>query len=122
MRRAPARTFRELIVWQKAHQFVLDIYKLAKAFPRDELYGLTSQLKRAAVSIPANIAEGFKKRGRADKARFLNIAHGSLEECRYYLILAQDLGFGDTQQLSEHLEEVSRLLTSYTRAVLDSQS
>jgi four helix bundle protein len=82
------------------------------------LYGLTSQLRRAAVSIPANIAEGFKKTGQPDKARFMNIAHGSLEECRYYLILISDLGYGDTQQLNQTLEEVSRLLTSYTKAVV----
>ena len=122
MSRPPAKNFQELIVWQKAHGFVLGVYKFSKGFPRDEVYGLTSQFKRAAVSIPANIAEGFKKKGQLDKARFLNIAHGSLEECRYYLILARDLGFGDTQQLTQQLEEVSRLLTSYTQAVLASDS
>ena len=116
--RAPAQTFRVLIVWQKAHQFVLGAYKLSQSFPRDEIYALTSQFRRAAVSIAANIAEGFKKRGEADKARFLNIAHGSLEECRYYLILIADLGYADTSQLNEQLEEVSKLLTSYTNAVL----
>lgn len=118
----PARTFRDLIVWQKAHRFVLGVYELTKSFPRDELYGITSQLKRAAVSIPANIAEGFKKRGQQDTARFLNIAQGSLEECRYYLILAQDLGFGDADELMQGLEEVSRLLTGYTNAVLSRKS
>ncbi len=116
--RAPAQTFRDLIVWQKAHQFVLDAYKVSKTFPREEIYGLTSQFRRAAVSIAANIAEGFKKRGQQDKARFLNIAHGSLEECRYYLILIADLGYADTTQLNEQIEEVSRLLTSYTNAVM----
>lgn len=116
--RAPAQTFRDLIVWQKAHQFVLDAYKLSKSFPREEIYCLTSQFRRAAISIAANIAEGFKKRGQADKGRFLNIAHGSLEECRYYLILISDLGYGDTMDLTKQLEEVSRLLTSYTNAVL----
>jgi four helix bundle protein len=78
--RAPARTFQDLLVWQKAHRFVLDVYRLTEAFPKHELYGLTSQLRRAAVSIPANIAEGFKKKGLADKARFMNTAQGSLEE------------------------------------------
>jgi four helix bundle protein len=91
-----AQTFRDLIVWQKAHEFVLSVYGMTKAFPQNELYGLTSQMRRAAVSIPANIAEGFKKRGRADKARFLNIAQGSIEECRYYLILSMDLQYADT--------------------------
>ena len=74
--RAPARTFRDLIVWQKAHYFVLDVYKLSQTFPRDEIYGLTSQFRRAAVSIAANIAEGFKRRGQQDTARFLNSLTG----------------------------------------------
>ncbi len=116
--RAPAQTFRDLVVWQRAHEFVLSAYKLSQRFPREEIYVLTSQFRRAAVSIAANIAEGFKKRGDADKARFLNIAHGSLEECRYYLILIKDLGYGETSQLNEQLEQVSKLLTSYTNAVL----
>src|SRR5882757_3443946 len=104
-RRAPAKSFEQLIAWQKAHQFVLATYRFTDNFPRTEIYGLTSQLRRAAVSIPANIAEGFKKRGRADKVRFFNIAQGSLEECRYYLILAKDLNYGDTTQLQPMLEE-----------------
>jgi four helix bundle protein len=119
-RLAPAKSFEQLIVWQKAHQFVLGIYRLTDNFPRTEIYGLTSQLRRAAVSIPANIAEGFKKRGRADKVRFLNIAQGSLEECRYYLILAKDLNYGDTAQLQPKLEEVSKLLEAYAAKILAS--
>ena len=78
--RAPARTFQDLIVWQKAHRFVLEVYRLTDRFPKTEVYGLTSQFRRAAVSVPANIAEGFKKRGQADKARFMNTGQGSLEE------------------------------------------
>jgi four helix bundle protein len=93
------------------------VYRISKNFPREEIYGLTSQFRRAAVSIPANIAEGFKKRGDMDKARFMNIAQGSLEECRYYLILTDDLGYGDTHQLMQQLEEVSKLLTSYAAAI-----
>ncbi len=120
MSRLPAKNFQELVVWRKAHGFVLDAYALSRNFPREELYGLTSQLRRAAVSVPANIAEGFRKKGQSDKARFFNIAQGSLEECRYYLILARDLKYGDTQELMQRLEEVSRLLTSYSRAVLSS--
>jgi len=115
--RAPARTFEDLIVWQKAHAWVLAIYRHSDAFPAKETYGLTSQLRRAAVSIPANIAEGFKKMGVADKKRFMNISQGSLEECRYYLILARDLGYGDSRQLMSQLEEVSRLLDAYARAI-----
>ena len=80
--RAPAKTFEDLVVWQKAHQFVLAVYRLSRTFPRSETYGLSSQFRRAAVSVAANIAEGFRKRGNADKIRFLNIAQGSLEESR----------------------------------------
>ena len=118
---APAKSFEQLIVWQKAHQLVLGIYRLTDSFPRHEIYGLTSQLRRAAVSTPANIAEGFKKRGRADKARFLNIAQASLEECRYYLILAKDLNYGDTTRLQPQLEEVSKLLGAYAAKILASE-
>jgi four helix bundle protein len=119
-RLAPAKSFEQLIVWQKAHQFVLGVYRFTDNFPRSEIYGLTSQLRRAAVSIPANIAEGFKKRGRADKVRFLNIAQGSLEECRYYLILAKDLNYGETAKLHSQLEEVSKLLGAYSAKILAS--
>jgi four helix bundle protein len=76
----------DLIVWQKAHQLVLAIYKATKTFPKDEMYGIVSQIRRAAVSVPANISEGFRRRTKADKQRFLTIAHGSLEETRYFLI------------------------------------
>ena len=81
-----------------------------------------SQLRSAAVSIAANIVEGFRKRGRADKVRFMNTAEGSLEECRYYLILAQDLGYGETKNLMAMLEEVSRLLNAYSKAIQSSDS
>jgi four helix bundle protein len=120
IQRAPAKSFLQLIVWQKAHQFVLGVYRFTDVFPRAEIYGLTSQLRRAAVSIPANIAEGFKKRGRADKVRFLNIAQGSLEECRYYLILANDLNYGDISNLQPQLEETSKLLATYVAKILAS--
>lgn len=110
---SPSKTFEDLIVWQKAHQFVLSAYKLSRHFPTEERYGLTSQLRRAAVSIPANIAEGFKKTGKTDKLRFYNIAQGSLEECRYYLRLAADLEYGENPQLKAALVEVSRMLDAY---------
>jgi four helix bundle protein len=118
--RPPAKSFEDLIVWQKAHQFVLAIYRFSESFPKSELYGLTSQLRRAAVSVPANIAEGFKKKGKPDKARFMNISEGSLEECRYYLILAKDLNFGSSLELTTLLEEVSKLLQAYITAILAS--
>ena len=82
--RASARTFRDLIVWQKAHEFVLGGYRFTDSFPKHELYGLSVQMRRAAVSIPANIAEGFRKRGKPDKARFMNVAEGSIEESRFF--------------------------------------
>jgi four helix bundle protein len=116
--RQPANTCQDLIVWQKAHEFVLSVYRITGRFPKTEIYGLTSQLRRSAVSIPANIAEAFKKRGRADKGRFLNIAQGSLEESRYYLLLTQDLGYYDCSQALEKIEEVSKLLSAYCCTIL----
>jgi four helix bundle protein len=116
--RQKARTFRDLMVWRKAHEFVLEVYRLTSTFPKTEIYGLAQQIRRAAVSIPANIAEGFTRRGKTDKARFMNIAESSLEESRYYLILAQDLGYGQTDLLMNSIEEVSRLLNAYARAIL----
>jgi four helix bundle protein len=120
--RPAARTFRDLVVWQKAHQFVLAVYALTAQFPKSENYGLSLQMRKAAVSIPANIAEGLRRRGKADKVRFLNTSEASLEESRYYLILSQDLRYGETATLLNSLEEVSRLLNSYSKAILDSSS
>ena len=122
MEREASAKFEDLIVWQKAHQFVLSIYQYTAAFPKSEIYGLTSQFRRAAVSIPANIAEGFKKKSKPDKARFYNIAQGSLEECRYYLILANDLEFGNNSEMRQELEEVSKLLQAYMSSMLASDS
>ena len=113
----PAANFQQLGVWQKAHSTVLAVYQATGRFPRKELFGLTSQLRRAAVSVPANIAEGFVKRGRADKLRFYNIAQGSLEEVRYYLILAHDLGYRDSTDLLARVDEVSRMLDRYCRTI-----
>ena len=121
-RRRPAATFRDLIVWQKAHEYVLAVYEFTKTFPRHETFGLSSQMRRAAVSVAANIVEGFRKRGRADKVRFMNVSEGSVEESRYYLILAQDLGYGDTTKLMALLEEVSRILNAYSKAILTPDS
>jgi four helix bundle protein len=120
--RPAARTFRDLVVWQKAHQFVLAVYAFTATFPKSETYGLSVQMRKAAVSIPANIAEGFRRRGKADKVRFLNTSEASLEESRYYLILSEDLGYGKTGNLLDFLEEVSRLLNPYSKAILDSSS
>ena len=119
--RAPARTFQDLVVC-KAHELVLAVYSFTATFPKQETYGLALQMRRAAVSVPANIAEGFRRRGKADKARYMNMAEASLEESRYYLILAQDLGYGDTTSFKTSLEEVSRLLNAYASAILASDS
>jgi four helix bundle protein len=107
-----AKSFTDLFVWQKSHQFVQKIYLLTEQFPKTEQYGLTSQLRRAAVSIPANIAEGFGRNTLKDKLRFLTISKGSLEECRYYLILANDIEYARTEDILEQLEELSKILSS----------
>ena len=112
-----SKTFEDVEVWQKAHRFVLEVYRLTENFPKHEVFGLTSQLRRAAVSVPANFAEGFKKTSLADKLRFYNIAQGSLEECRYYLILVRDLDYGDVSQLKVDLEGISKMLDGYMRAI-----
>ncbi len=122
MEKACAKSFQDLIAWQKPHQFVLSIYRFSEDFPKKETYGLTSQIRRAGISIPANIAEGFKKRTKGDKVRFMNIAQGSIEECRYYLILVKDLGYGDNLKLLAHLEEVSKMLHKYSSSILRSDS
>jgi four helix bundle protein len=121
-RRPPAKSFQDLLVWRKAHELVLAVYTLTAAFPKPETYGLSLQIRRSAVSVPANIAEGFRRRSRPEKARFLNMAESSLEETRYFLILARDLGYSDTALLMTALEEVSRLLNAYTTAILTSSS
>ncbi|MFN2498014.1 MAG: four helix bundle protein [Pyrinomonadaceae bacterium] len=112
-----SKKFEDVEVWRKAHAWVLSVYRFTEVFPKHELFGLTSQLRRAAVSVPANFAEGFKKRGLADKIRIYNIAQGSLEECRYYLILARDLQYGNSDSLMYSLEEISKMLESYSRAI-----
>ena len=115
-----SNSFEDLIVWQKLHQFVLRVYSVSATFPKSEVYGLTSQYRRAAVSIAANIAEGYKRTGTADKLRFMNITQASLEECRYYIILAKDLKYTtneDSQDLRRKIEEVSKLLYSYAKAM-----
>jgi len=105
------RHFRQLKVWQEAHKLVLMVYQVTKEFPSDERFGLVSQMRRAAISVPANIAEGFKRRGIQDKIRFYNIAEGSLEELKYFLILSKDLGYiSSNDDLMAQSEAVGRLL------------
>lgn len=114
--------FQNIGAWQKAHEFVLLVYRATKAYPDFEKFGLCSQFQRAAVSIPANIAEGYKKLSRADKLRFYNIAQGSLEECRYYIFLSKELGYIDDvnyKVLGNTIEETSKLLNAYCKGVID---
>ena len=108
-----SQSFRDVIVWQKAHAFALAIYRCTESFPKHELFALTSQLRRAAASVPSNFVEGFRKRTKPDKLRFYNIAQASADECLYQLILAHDLHYSDTTALQADLEEVSRLLQGY---------
>lgn len=111
--------FTQLRVWEKAHQAVLSTYRLTVRFPVDERYGLTSQMRRAAVSIPANIAEGFGRRRGADRARFYEIARGSAEELKYYLILSRDLGYSsDVTRLEASLDEVCAMIYSLKERML----
>ena len=116
------KRFQDLVAWQKAHAFVLAVYQLSGHFPAQERFGLCSQFQRAAVSIPANIAEGYRKLGIADKLRFLNIAQGRLEECRYYVLLSKDLGYIDSstyETMVVQIEEVSKVLNGYCRGILN---
>jgi hypothetical protein len=117
-----ARTFRDLMVWQKAHEFVLAIYHFTEPVSGAREVRLGAPDASGRRFHPRQYCRGFGKRSQAEKSRFLNSAEGSLEECRYYLILAQDLRYGQTESLMNTLEEVSRLLNAYTRAILASGS
>ena len=119
------KSFKELIVWQKAHSFVLKVYSFSESFPKSELYGLTSQFRRAAVSIAANIAEGYVKKSPSDKVRFFNISLGSLEECSYYIILSKDLNYITEEQsviLDQLLGETEKILNTYITRIQNSNS
>jgi len=115
-----SKSFEDLLVWQRAHAFVLDVYKTTKDFPKEELFGITSQFRNAARSIPSNIAEGYKRRGKADKLRFFNFAQGSLEESRYYVILSKDLVYINQEKYLDWIHQVidiSQLLNSYCNVI-----
>ena len=116
------QSFKQLLVWQKAHEFVPAVYKYTNYFPKTELYALASQCRKAAISVAANIAEGCKKKGKADKDRLMNIAQGSIEECQYHLILAKDLGYRENSLLINLLDEISKMLQSYITKILSSNS
>jgi four helix bundle protein len=114
------KDFRDLKVWGKAHSLVLACYAATKPFPREEIFGLVSQIRRAASSIPANIAEGCGRRGNAELHRFLQMAMGSASELEYHLLLAKDLGYlktDDHQKMHTQVEEVKRMLAALIRKV-----
>lgn len=116
------RNFEDILAWQKAHEFVVTVYRTTNTFPEFERFGLCSQFQRAAVSIAANIAEGYKKLSKADKLRFLNISQGSLEECRYYCILARDLEYIDNmkyQSLVDAIVQTSYMLNAYIKGIIN---
>jgi four helix bundle protein len=112
-RKNPMQRFTDLKVWQRSHALVLSLYPLAATFPASERFGLSSQLKRAVTSVPANIAEGSKRQSKADFARFLNIAEGSLAETEYFVLLARDLDYlpaEATKSLLTEIDEIARML------------
>lgn len=112
------RDFRSLKVWEKSHQLTLAVYKATAGFPKDELYGLTSQIRRSSASIAANIAEGCGRNGSAEFSRFLHIAMGSASELEYHLLLAHDLKLIanlDYERLSNNVTETKRMLASFIR-------
>ena len=116
------QSFKEVFAWQKAHAFVLQVYQVSPTFPSYERFGLCSQFQRAAVSIAANIAEGYRRNGMNDKLHFLNMAQGSLEECRYYVLLSKDLGYINEENydlLFDAVEETSKLLNGYCKGIID---
>lgn len=120
-----SKSFREVRAWQKAHEFVLAFYATKKMFPDDEKYALVPQFQRAAVSIAANIAEGYRKISKADKLRFFNIAQGSLEECRYYIILSHDVDYYNdeiTNEMWDKIDTASAVLNAYCQAINNNKS
>jgi four helix bundle protein len=109
-------TFRDLKVWHKAHGLVLDIYRITKTFPVEEKYGLVSQIRRSATSIPTNIVEGFNRKSKKDYAHFINIANGSLEETKYHILLSRDLGYlaeNDFNAMGNGCDEIGKMLYGF---------
>jgi four helix bundle protein len=117
--------FQDLVVWQKAHKLVLEIYRLTNGFPRSEQFGMVSQLRRASYSIPANLAEGYGRRSTKELLQFLTIANGSAEELRYFLILSKDLRYVSTQdeaKLNSEITSVVQMLAALARSLRNRQT
>ncbi len=118
-------SFENVIAWQKAHSFVLLVYRVTQHFSEEEKFGLTSQFRRAAVSIEANLAEGYKKLSKNDKLRFFNIAQGSLEECRDYHLLSRDLELlrpGEFEEIHQSIEETSKFINAYCKGIINNNA
>ena len=116
------QTFKDVVAWQKAYDYCLYVYKVTAQFPEFERFGLRSQFTRAAVSITANIAEGYRKLSKQDKLRFFNIAQGSLDECRNYNLLSRDLGYISDEEyniLEEKIEIASKFINSYCNGIIN---
>ncbi len=120
MESSRVRTFQDLIVWQKAHALTLNVYQATRKFPSDEKYGIISQMRRSAYSVPSNIVEGHSRRSKKEFGRFLSIAAASLSELRYFMILSRDLGhlnLEEYEKLYQNAQEVGRILYSFTRSL-----
>ena len=117
------KTYKELLIWQKGIKIVILVYKIVKSFPQDELYGLTSQLKRASVSVPSNIAEGYGRKSEKSFNPFLNISRGSLFEMETQLIIANELGFISDDvlfsQILNEIEEESKMINAFAKTLKD---
>ncbi len=112
------KDFGKLEVWKKSYMLTLEVYKVTREFPDEERFGLVQQMRRAAISVPANITEGFRKRGKRDKKNFYNISQASLDELMYYIILSKDLGYIDkVNDLTERVEEIARMLSGLIKSV-----
>jgi len=115
----PIKSFQDIIAWQKSHQLVLMVYRLTEKYPKHEIFGLTSQSRRCGVSIPSNIAEGFKRKGKNDSLHFYNVAQASLEELRYQILLARDLHYiteTEYEKFVEAAEEASKVINGWIKS------
>jgi four helix bundle protein len=117
------KSYKDLTVWQKAHQLTLDVYRITKSFPDEEKFGLISQIRRAAVSVPANIVEGFRRKGKRDKVNFYNYSQSSLDELDYEMLLANDLGYyNEYSKINGKIDEVARILSGLISSVTRSKA
>lgn len=107
------RDYTKLLIWQKGHSIVKAIYKKSAGFPKEEVYGITSQLRRAAVSICANIVEGYGRTSLKEKKRFMDISNGSLEETHYLMFLSSDLGYAEFENEMDELRQLARMMQAY---------